>query len=235
MLGCVVHGRKAIFGEDWSMNTRQRPKRGLAKEIALLILQGEYRSGEWLRQIDLEERLGANRFDVRTALAELALRGTVQHVPNRGFRVCPYDRVRLRQMLEVRVLLEVEAAVTALPHVDAAALGQLRAQMLAFERAAESGTRAEQSQTNLAFHDGLYALSPNRALAELVSEMRERARLWPTALWPSAGALRQSVEGHRRIMVALELGDPAGLADAVRAHIRNSIANDPSLEEAPAP
>ncbi|MBR0648127.1 GntR family transcriptional regulator [Roseomonas terrae] len=213
------------------MSIRQpRPKRGLAMEIALLIRQGDYRAGEWLRQIDLEHRLGANRFDVRTALAELALRGTVQHVPNRGFRVSSFDRVRLRQMLEVRVLLEVEAAVAALPYVDAAALARLRIEMLAFERAADSGTRAEQNRTNLAFHDGLYALTPNRALAEMVTELRERARLWPTALWPSAGALRQSVDGHRRIMAALEDGDAPSLADAVRAHIRNSIANDPSLE-----
>jgi DNA-binding GntR family transcriptional regulator len=217
------------------MNTRQQPKRGLAMEIALLIRQGEYRSGEWLRQIDLEERLGVNRFDVRTALAELALRGTVQHVPNRGFRVCSFDRVRLRQMLEVRVLLEVEAAVAALPHVDAGALDRLSTEMLAFERAAEGGTRAEQNRANLAFHDGLYALCPNRALAELVTEWRERTRLWPTALWPSAGALRQSVEGHRRIMAAIEQGDATALAGAVRSHIRNSIANDPALEATAAP
>ncbi|NMJ41551.1 GntR family transcriptional regulator [Roseomonas sp. JC162] len=214
------------------MNVQQRPKRGLAMEIAMLIRCGEYRAGEWLRQIDLEQRLGANRFDVRTALAELALRGTVQHVPNRGFRVSSFDRVRLRQMLEVRVLLEVEAAVAALPHVDAAALEVLRGEMLAFELAAEGGTRAEQNRANLAFHDGLYALTPNRALAEMVTEVRERARLWPTALWPSAGALRQSVEGHRQIMMALERADAAALADSVRAHIRNSIANDPSLEVA---
>lgn len=217
------------------MSPRQQPKRGLAMEIALLIRQGEYRAGEWLRQIDLEERLGANRFDVRTALAELALRGTVQHVPNRGFRVCSFDRVRLRQMLEVRVLLEVEAAVAALPQVDAGALERLNAEMLAFERAAETGTRAEQNRANLAFHDGLYALTPNRALADMVTELRERARLWPTALWPSAGALRQSVEGHRHIMAALEQGDAAALAGAVQSHIRNSIANDPALEQTPAP
>ena len=56
----------------------QKPKRQLATEIATAIRDGAYRPGEWLRQIDLEEEFQAKRFDVRAALAELALRKTVE-------------------------------------------------------------------------------------------------------------------------------------------------------------
>jgi len=212
------------------MDRQHYVKRNLALEIAVIIRGGGYRTGEWLRQIDLEHRLGANRFEVRTALAELALRGTVEHVRNRGFRVAEHDRVRLRQLLDIRVLLEVEAAVTALPHIDAAALAELEALAAAFEAAADGGTRAEQSTSNAAFHDTLYAHAPNRALAELVTEMRDRARLWPLALWPSTAALRRSAEAHRRILEAVHGGDAGRLAAAVRAHILHSAANDPALD-----
>jgi DNA-binding GntR family transcriptional regulator len=207
-----------------------RTKRHLALEIAVLIRGGGYRAGEWLRQIDLEARLGANRFEVRTALAELALRGTVEHVPNRGFRVAEHDREKLRQVLAVRVLLETEAAVAALPWIDAAALAALEGLAAAFERAAANGTRAEQSETNVAFHDAFYAHAPNRALAELVTETRDRARLWPMALWPSTAALNRSADAHRRILAAVRAGDPALLATEVRAHILGSAANDPGLD-----
>lgn len=212
------------------MKISPREKRHLALELAMIIRGGGYRAGEWLRQIDLEQRLGANRFEVRTALAELALRGTVEHVPNRGFRVAEHDRERLRQLLDIRALLEVEAAVTALPRIDAAALEALEQLAAAFERAAASGTRAEQSATNVAFHDGLYGHTPNRALAELVTEMRDRARLWPVALWPSTAALRRSVESHRRILDAIHARDAGALAAAVRDHILRSAANDPAVD-----
>ncbi|HEY4251103.1 MAG TPA: GntR family transcriptional regulator [Roseomonas sp.] len=205
-------------------------KRSLALEIAAIIRGGGYRAGEWLRQIDLEQRLGANRFEVRTALAELALRGTVEHVPNRGFRVAEHDRNRLRQWLAVRVLLEVEAAVTALPCIDAAALAELERLAATFEQSVTGGTPAEQSATNLAFHDTLYAHVPNRALAELATETRERARLWPVVLWPSNAALRRSAEGHRRILDAIRARDPAALAAEVSAHIVHSAANDPAVD-----
>ncbi|WP_131829650.1 GntR family transcriptional regulator, partial [Teichococcus deserti] len=77
-----------------------RPKRHLATEIALAIRNGGYRPGEWLRLVDLEAQLGAKRFDLRAALAELALRQTLEHVPNRGFRVALPDRQRHRDMLQ---------------------------------------------------------------------------------------------------------------------------------------
>ena len=72
--------------------TRQRAKGELANEIAQAIHVRAYRPGEWLRQIDLEEAFQATRFDVRTALDELAVRKAIEHVPNRGYRVAELDR-----------------------------------------------------------------------------------------------------------------------------------------------
>lgn len=207
-----------------------RPRRALAAEIAAAIRGGAYRAGEWLRQVDLEERFGATRFDIRAALAELALRQTVEHVPNRGFRVATPDRQRIRDMLAVRALLEVEAALTALPQLDAAALRLLEAKADAFDRAVAEGTPASQSATNLDFHDTLYGFSPNRALVEVATETRDRARLWPLVLWPSMQSLRRSAEGHREILAALHAGDAARVAASVRSHILGSAANQPVEE-----
>lgn len=214
------------------MTRSTQPKRHLAAEIAAAIRSGAYRSGEWLRQVDLEESLGATRFDIRAALAELALRQTVEHVPNRGYRVARPDRQRLRDMLAVRALLECEAALCALPHLDEAALRLLEEKADAFDRAVSEGTTTSQSATNLDFHDTLYSFAPNRALVEVAAETRDRARLWPLVLWPSMSALRRSAEGHREILAALRARDAARVAESVRAHILGSGANDPSLDGA---
>jgi DNA-binding GntR family transcriptional regulator len=50
-----------------------------------------YRPGEWLRQIDLERKFQASQFDMRSALEELAVRETIEHIPNRGYRVAAVD------------------------------------------------------------------------------------------------------------------------------------------------
>jgi DNA-binding GntR family transcriptional regulator len=209
------------------MARSNQPRRPLAAEIALAIRNGAYRPGEWLRLADLEAQLGVKRFDLRGALAELALRQTLDHVPNRGFRVAVPDRKRLKDLLLVRALLEVEAAVTAMPYLDDAALASLRDKAEAFEKAVTSGTVTSQSTTNLDFHDSLYGYCPNRPLVELAAETRDRARLWPLVLWPSVAALRRSAEGHRLILAALQQGNAATVAESVRTHILSSAANDP--------
>lgn len=204
------------------------PKRHLAAEIAAAIRSGAYRPGEWLRQVDLEEGFRAKRFDVRMALNELTLRGTVIHVPNRGYRVAAPDLKLIRELLAIRVLLEVEAGVSALPHIGAAELEQIRARELSFEDAVAYGSIVDQANSNAAFHDTIYSYTPNNALAKLVTEMRDRSRQWPIALWPSQAALKRSIADHRKIIKALEARDKHSLSGAITRHITGSAANYPT-------
>jgi DNA-binding GntR family transcriptional regulator len=199
-----------------------KAKRQLATEIAAAIRDGAFRPGEWLRQIDLEEKFNAKRFDVRAALTELTLRKTLVHVANRGYRVAVPDIKETHEILAIRILLEVEAAVLALTNIGANELREIRAHAEAFEKAIAEGRVVEQSRTNAAFHDAIYRHAPNHKLAELVIEMRDRSLPWPIMRWPSYGSLLRSAADHRVIVAALESRDGKALAEAVRRHITGS-------------
>lgn len=209
---------------------RGEPRRQLATEIAASILEGAYRPGEWLRQIDLEEAFVAKRFDVRSALSELAARGMVTHVANRGYRVVLPDLAVVREMLELRILLEVEAVTQALPSIGPTELARIKAAQTAFEDAVARGSRADQANTNAAFHDEIYRYAPNRSLAQLVVEIRNRVRPGPIALWPSHADLQRSAAHHVDIVAAIEASDLKTLVAAVRRHIVESGANYPARE-----
>ncbi|MGL4285869.1 MAG: GntR family transcriptional regulator [Phreatobacter sp.] len=209
---------------------RQEQKRHLAAEMAAAIRDGAYRPGEWLRQIDLEERFGAKRFDVRSALSELAVRGTVEHIVNRGYRVAVPDMTAIREILAIRILVETEAAREALPKIGPAELARIKAMQQAFETAVAHGSRVDQARTNADFHDAIYGCASNRTLGELTTEMRNRSIRWPIALWPSHASLEKSAADHRAIVAAIEARDIDALVDAVRQHISGSGANYPSDE-----
>jgi DNA-binding GntR family transcriptional regulator len=104
-------------------------RKGFRRHLAAATatLEGAYRPGEWLRQIDLEGTFAAKRFDVRSALGELAGRGMVTYVPNRGYRVLLPDLTAFCEMQAIRILLEVEAAAQALPHIGPAEFKQIKA------------------------------------------------------------------------------------------------------------
>src|SRR5690349_10168223 len=172
------------------MKVRKEQKRLLAAEIGAAILQGDYRPGEWLRQIDLEEAFAAKRFEVRSALAQLAASGMVTHVENRGYRVAQPDLNIVREILAIRSLLEVEAATQALPNIGPTELERIKRAQKAFEDAVAHGSKADQANTNAAFHDEIYNHASNGSLARFIVEIRNRARPGPIALWPSTAALQ---------------------------------------------
>ena len=224
-----ILGVKSALGEAMS-KIRKELKRHLAAEIAAAILEGAYRPGEWLRQIDLEETFTAKRFDVRSALGELAARGMVTHVANRGYRVVLPDLNVVREMLAIRILLEVEAVTQALPHIGPTELEQIKAAQQAFENAVARGSKADQANTNAAFHDEIYRHAPNRSLSQFVVEIRNRVRPGPIALWPSHADLQRSAAHHVDIVAAIGARDIHALVAAVRRHIAESGANYPAGE-----
>jgi DNA-binding GntR family transcriptional regulator len=201
------------------MKRNPRKKRALANEIADAIQLGEFRSGEWLRQIDLEEKFKASRFDVRTALDELVVRKAVEHVPNRGHRVAVLDPKTIAAIREVRLIVECAAAPGIVTHADAAALSDLKALAGNFTMAVAEGTHADQSRTNREFHRFLYALCGNSVLEETIWALRERSRGSSLTIWPSHAAMEQADRDHHDMLGAIEARDAERLAGLIRTHI----------------
>ncbi|WP_241138051.1 GntR family transcriptional regulator, partial [Achromobacter xylosoxidans] len=143
---------------------------GLVDRIALDIQSGVYGPGAWLKQIDLQERYGAKRLDVRRALDQLTAKRLIAHIPNRGYHVYTMDPDQHLQIRDIRVLLETGAAADLMPNVTAAKVRALRALAERFAKLLQDGTLLEQYEVNLAFHAGMYDMCSNRELAALIQE-----------------------------------------------------------------
>jgi DNA-binding GntR family transcriptional regulator len=124
--------------------------------------------------------------------------------------------------------LEVEAATQALPNIGPSEFDRIKQAQKAFEDAVAHGSKADQANTNAAFHDEIYRHATNRSLAQFIVEIRNRARPGPIALWPSNADLQRSAAHHVDIVVAIEARDPNALVEAVRRHIAESGANYPA-------
>lgn len=201
-------------------NSRATSRRALANEIAQAIRLRMFRPGEWLRQIDLEERFQATRFDVRGALDELAVRKTIEHVPNRGYRVAEIDMKTWHDIRDTRLILETAAAAPIVARIDAEGISRLRELAAAFSRAVESGTRSEQSETNRLFHETLLACSGNPVLQETIWALRDRSRGSTVTVWSSRAAMARSDADHHAMVAAIEAGDPGELGRIIERHIR---------------
>ncbi|KRE17510.1 hypothetical protein ASE63_13790 [Bosea sp. Root381] len=201
-------------------------RRALANEIAQAIRLRMYRPGEWLRQIDLEEKFQATRFDVRAALEELAVRKTIEHVPNRGYRVAEIDLATYFAIRDTRIILETGAMTGVVAHITEEAIERLAVLAREFGEAVVSGTRIEQSEINGAFHHLIYAHCGNPVLEETIWALRDRSRGSQVTVWASHQALLASDRDHHAMIEALRRRDAPRLAELIRHHIDKDMVDE---------
>src|SRR5262245_51693160 len=87
--------------------------------ILTAVFQGRFRPGQRLVVQHLAERYRVSPTPVRESLMELAGLGIVDLLPNRGAVVRPFGPREVREIGQIRRLLEVEAARCACERVDA--------------------------------------------------------------------------------------------------------------------
>ncbi|TSD88631.1 GntR family transcriptional regulator [Mycobacterium sp. KBS0706] len=183
------------------------------------ILYGVYRAGEWLKQIDLQERYEANRFEVRQALVELKNRRLVEHKVNSGFRVAAPDPEELLHLKAVRTILETGAAEPVVARATAADLVELDGIAGRFEQAIETADPPTRTELNYAFHRRLYDIAGNPVLAALIHDMRERGQSGTTGRWFTLAGLRLSAQEHHAMVAAIRARDAAALRQLIDHHI----------------
>jgi DNA-binding GntR family transcriptional regulator len=194
-------------------------KLDLVEAMSQDILAGRFRPGEWLRQIDVEERYGVNRFDVRTALTTLASRKIVEHVTNRGYRVVSPTVQQRAELTAVREMVEVPAARLVATVATPASLAPVRDIAERFDAAVETRPATELLALNHRFHRAFYALCGNTILSDLINDLRERTLPGNWGSWSTVGNIRASSIDHLDLMAAVEGGDPEAAGALVTRHL----------------
>lgn len=195
-------------------------------DVTQLILQdiqaGDYPPGTWLKQIDLEERYGRGRNEIRRALDRLALKRVVQHVPNRGYHVYMRDGQQWDDIAEIRIMLETGVVPKMIARATDENIQALRGLAVDFEKLTESGTLLELYEANLRFHHALVDLAGNQELHTVIAELRQRTSSAPVSQWKTRKRVDLSAREHFQMIDALEARNADELKHHIECHIRQS-------------
>lgn len=204
--------------EDKTLEKADAP-RSLTERIRADVLIGNYRPGEWLRQVDLQETYGVTRAQIRRSLDDLVLMGMAEHVPNRGIRLMMPSTEARSQISDIRTILEREAAFMMVKEIKASDIELIATAAAAFETAVEVGSYAELRRLNHELHRTMNASLANTMMATLLNDLRERDLPGSWSGWVSATTLKASSDDHLEMVKALRKRDGALLADIVSRHI----------------
>ena len=173
------------------------------------IITGEFAPGERLMEISLANRLGVSRTPVREAIRKLELEGLVIMIPRKGAQVARITEKNLRDVIEIRTVLEEFAAVLACERIDQAGLHDLRQAHEDFIRSVENGDILDIVDKDETFHDTIINNLREqfyRYRMEYVKDIRQRSNL---------------VEEHRELLDAISSRDSIKAKELMKTHLLN--------------
>lgn len=139
------------------------------QEIKKLIVSGQIQSGERLRYKDLVERLNVSQTPIKEAFTRLENEGLVVTIPHRGTIVKELSIKDIREMFQIREMLESLAARLAACNANAKEIEQLRRINQKFSDAAANKNVKSCTEEDYRFHELLYKIAANDRLIRLMN------------------------------------------------------------------
>jgi DNA-binding GntR family transcriptional regulator len=207
----------------------QRAAPGTAAQHAVealrgAIVAGEIRPGDRVGQEDVAAHLGISTAPVREALAVLEQEGQVTYLPRRGYFVTQLDLADLREIYELREVLEGRAARKALPLLDAEAIERL--ELLARECAEANGGAdvAAGLDANRRFHLALLTAPDQPHTLKLIRLLWDSTETYRAMYYNAEEARADAVAAHERILDAVRERDAKRLVAELDAHREAALA-----------
>jgi DNA-binding GntR family transcriptional regulator len=195
-------------------------RQSVYEALVELVIAGRLSPGQHLVETDLARQLGVSRQPVREALHRLEAEGWVDLRPNQGaFVHVPTDR-EVDELLDVRELLEVEAARLVARSASPEQVAQLREICRRGEDAVKAGDTEGFVTLNNEFHAALSTLAGNSVLAELGEIVGRRARWYYRLVAPLRE--HESCAEHLDLVGAVEAADVERAAKAAHKHVERT-------------
>ena len=189
------------------------------QQVRAEIISGQSMPGTMYSVPTLAASLGVSTTPVREALLELTRNGLIEPMRNRGFKVVEPTLAELRNVFDLREVLELHAA--------AVVARKPKKNLKELSRFADDIARAVRTEdirlyleADRSFHRLLTAEADNPRLTEMVMGLRDQMRLY--GIKSRAGLTRQneSAQEHYQIIEFALAGEEEALTKLLRRHIR---------------
>ena len=186
------------------------------------LLFGDLANSPRLAEQELAERYRMSRTPVREALQRLALAGFLASGPGGGYLPHRISARDMREIHEVRILLEPLAARLAVQHITIDQEAILSSLNQAGTSALHSKIPSELSKIDAEFHSVLAAASGNATLARVLAAITDRLAAHQIFAPGDHDGQAQLIAGHEDIVMALRARDENAAANAVASHLENA-------------
>ena len=183
------------------------------------IAEGKLKPGERIIQEQLAEALGVSRQPVQQALLLLRKQGVLRDAPGRGLIVAPIDLDYVRNMYDLRAVMEGLAFRKAAERNAERARKQGPALIQNGRKAVKNGSVAAMIAADVRFHDFIYELSGNPLIKPAMEAQWTYTRRVMGEVLISDERPRDIWDQHEALLEAVMTGEAAQAEQLARQHV----------------
>jgi len=187
--------------------------------IRQAIITGELKPGTRLREQDLSKSLDISRSPIREALRILESEGLVQISPNKGALVVQLNEKDLKEIYELRKLLEVHAIRIACNRMTQADLEELKIIITEMKRRLELKDYIGYLKSSHEFHEYFIKKCENERLFNLFRVLRNNILAIQIFAYSYPERSADSFEEHKKILSELSKKNPDKAEEYLKKHL----------------
>ena len=189
------------------------------------ILNGKYKENDLLKENALATELGVSRTPVREALKQLELEGLVLLIPNKGASVIGFSKKDVKDIYEMRALLEGLCVKKAIENINDDIINELFEILDLNSYYLSKGKMDAILELDNKYHQVIYKAANSRMISQTLSDFHHYLeRMRKTTLNDIERAQKSHVE-HQKIANAIKERNVEEAQRLAIEHINNSMLN----------
>ncbi|MCI7106311.1 MAG: GntR family transcriptional regulator [Lachnospiraceae bacterium] len=189
------------------------------------ILSGKYQANEELKEKTIGQEMGVSRTPVREALRQLELEGLVRIIPNKGAFVEGVTLKDIKDIYEIRTLLEGLCAKWATDNITREQLEELDETVFLSDFHFSKENWDQILELDNRFHEIVYEACGSKELTRVLRDYHHYLQRIRKITLEQKERARASIDEHRMIADALKERNAVVAEESAKLHIRNTIAN----------
>lgn len=186
------------------------------------ILNGHLKPGQKLVERELCSSLDISRTLLREALPQLQAEGLIKSVAHKGPSVALVDAEEVREIYQVRRVLEALAAREFARNATDDQIKRLREQLVALKRPEAACNLRDLLIAKAGFYSVLFEGCGNRVIGQVLTQLNNRMVLYKRLSLSVTGRLPEVIDELEAIVSAIEARDPEKAGELCEVHVVNA-------------
>ncbi|OUS12613.1 GntR family transcriptional regulator [Rhodospirillales bacterium 47_12_T64] len=199
---------------------RQTITEAVAEALREEILSGQQKEGAQLRQDAIASRFNVSRIPVREALRQLEAEGLVTFYAHKGAVVSALSRAEIRELFDIRRLLEGDLLARAIPKMPQELLQDAENILNRYDTALENGEVALWGELNAEFHHILYVAADRPKTLAIVQNLHNNIDRYLRIQLHSVGARNKARDEHWDLLNQCKAGRIESATQLLDNHIK---------------